>query len=153
MVKLRNRFLSILFLLSLSLCLWLGHSSVRIAEVATAQSPEPTQIVQRGIDLYQAGKFRAAIAQWQTALKLYQESKNSAHEVIVQENLARAYEQIGQSDRAIMHWESAIAHYRHSDRQSVGRLLTEKAQSYTNLGQPRKAIALLCAEAGKSTLR
>ena len=150
-----RRFLVVLFLGSLTLCLCLGHVSltawqVGLGEVATAQSPNASQLVQQGVARYQAGDIQGAISQWQTALSAYKKTKSRANEVIVLENLARAYQQIGQSDRAISNWEQAIAAYRHlGNLQQVGRMLTEKAQSYSSLGQSRRAIAVLCGAVGK----
>ena len=139
-----RRSLGFLFLLSLTLCLYLGQL-LPTWQVATAVSPDASQLVQQGVDLYQVGNYKDAIAPWQTALNLYQKTKNHANATIVQENLARAYEQIGESASAVDLWDLAIAYYRKiKDISQVGRLLTEQAQSYTNLGQPRKAISLLC---------
>jgi len=135
--------LGFLFLTSLVLCLWLG-------DVPSIAQIEPSQLVQQGIALYQTGDYKGAIASWQAALNTYQQTKNSANAAIVKENLARAYEQIGQSTPAVEHWEGAIAYYRQTgDRLSVARLQTEQAQSYSNIGQPRKAIALLCGTEDK----
>ncbi len=139
-----RRSLGFLFLLSLTVCLYLGQL-LPIGQVATAVSPDANLLVQQGVDLYQAGNYKDAIAPWQTALNFYQKTKNPGNATIVQENLARAYEQIGESASAVGLWDLAIAYYREiKDISQVGRLLTEQAQSYTNLGQPRKAIALLC---------
>ncbi|HEY9780043.1 MAG TPA: CHAT domain-containing protein [Leptolyngbyaceae cyanobacterium] len=139
-----RRSLGFLFLLSLTLCLYLGQL-LPTWQVATAVSPDASQLVQQGVDLYQVGNYKDAIAPWQTALNLYQKTKNPANATLVQENLARAYEQIGESASAVDLWDLAIAYYRKiKDISQVGRLLTEQAQSYTNLGQPRKAISLLC---------
>ena len=142
----KSRRLGILFVLSLTLCLWLGqpYSSVLRAE-SKAQSPEASQLVQQGVEQYQAGNFQAAIAHWQTALTIYQDTKNPTNEAIVLENLARAYGQTGQINQAIGNWEGAIAQYRQVENwQQVGRALTEQAQAYSRIGQQRRAIALLC---------
>lgn len=155
-----RRFLGVLFLGSLTISLWLGHLPLTIwqagfGEVVTAGTPDAKQLVQQGISRYQAGDYKGAISPWQTALTFYQNTKSRANEAIVFENLARAYQQLGQSEQAISHWQPAIAYYRKiKDLQQVGRLLTEQAQSYSSLGQPRKAIAILCgygAEQGCDT--
>ncbi len=149
-----RRFFGVLFLISLTVCLWLGNLPLKswqleLGQVATAQSPNAMQLVQQGIKLYQRGNFRGAIESWQTALNLYQKTNNRPKAAIVQENLARAYDQIGQIATAINYWEGAIAYYRQIGDRLVGRMLAEQAQSYNNLGQPRKAIALLCGADGK----
>ncbi|MDF5732302.1 MAG: tetratricopeptide repeat protein, partial [Rhizonema sp. PD38] len=135
-----RRFLGILFLCSLILCLCLGQS----AQIVTAQSTDAPQLVQQGIERYKAGDFRGAIAPWQTALKFYQ-NHNRANAAIVSENLARAYQQLGESKEALSYWDKVIAYYQASkDWKQMGRMLTEAAQTYSNFGQPGKAIALLC---------
>jgi tetratricopeptide (TPR) repeat protein len=93
-----------------------------------------------------------AIALWQTALTTYQQSHQSANAAIVLENLARVYQQVGQTEQAIAQWEQAIALYQQmGDQAQVARMLTEQAQAYSQLGQYRQAIALLCHVPGEET--
>ena len=142
--------LVILFLTSLTICLGPDRVSfnplqLRWPEVATAQSPNASLLVQEGIERYKTGDVQAAIALWQSALTAYQSTNDRANEAIVREKLAIAYQQIGQFESAIDYWKGAIANYRSSgDFLKVGRLLTELAQTYSRLGQNREAIALLC---------
>ncbi|MBD1933716.1 MULTISPECIES: CHAT domain-containing protein [Cyanophyceae] len=145
-----RRVLVVLFLSSLTFCLWLNHVPFTAlqatwGEVATAQSSNASQLVQQGIEQYKTGDVQGAIASWQTALTAYQTTKNLANVAIVQEKLAIAYRQIGQFEQAINHWKQAIASYRQlRDITKVGQLLTELAQTYSRLGQNKEAIALLC---------
>jgi len=142
--------LVILFLTTLTICLWLNHVSfnplqLRWGEVANAQSANASQLVQQGIERYKTGDVQGAIASWQTALTAYQSTKERADEAIVREKLAIAYQQIGQFGEAIDYWKGAIANYQQvGDFVKLGRLLTELAQTYSRLGQNREAIALLC---------
>ncbi len=100
--------------------------------------------VQQGIERYQAGKFMEAIALWEEALPQISEVKERA---IIYTNLALAYRQTGQLDRAIAYWDEAIKIYRSqadaTTRQLLAGLLTEQAQAYSSLGQHRRAITLL----------
>lgn len=144
-----RRFLVILFLSSLTICLWLNHfpftMQARWGEVATAQSANTSQLVQQGIERYKTGDVQGAIASWQTALTAYQSTNDRANEAIVREKLAIAYQQIGQFGEAIDYWKKAIANYHKlGNFVKVGRLLTELAQTYSRLGQNREAIALVC---------
>ncbi|MEC4984693.1 MAG: CHAT domain-containing protein [Oscillatoria sp. PMC 1068.18] len=145
-----HRFLVIIFLSSLTVCLWLGEISfsplqAREVRVVNAQSTNPSQLVEQGIEQYKRGNLLEAIASWETALGAYQSSNNQANQAIVQEKLAIASRQIGQYEQAINYWQAAIANYRQQeDTVKVGRLLTELAQTYSRLGQNREAIALLC---------
>jgi len=146
-----RRVLVVLFLCSLTICLWLNHISftgtgqTTWGTAATAQSSNASQLVQQGIEHYRTGDVQDAIASWQTALSAYQSTDNLANQTIVREKLAIAYQQIGQFGEAINHWKQAIASYRQlEDITKVGRLLTELAQTYSRLGQNQEAIALLC---------
>lgn len=144
-----RRWLSVLFISSLTICLWLGpfSSSLPIAQVATAQSSLTHQLVERGVQQYQQEDYQSAINSWENALQQEQDTDNPTHQAIVLENLARAYGKIGQTETAIAHFEQAITHYRQlGNVQKLGQLLTEQAQGYSQLGQHRNAIALLCAE-------
>lgn len=142
--------LVILFLTSLTICLWLNHVpfnplQLRWGEVATAQSANASQLVQQGIERYKTGDVQGAIASWQTALTAYQSTNDRANEAIVREKLAIAYQQIGQFGEALDYWKGAIANYQQvGDFVKLGRLLTELAQTYSRLGQNREAFALLC---------
>lgn len=139
----------VLFLSSFTLCLGLNYVPFTVQAkwggVATAQSPNASQLIQQGIQQYRAGNVLNAIASWQTALTAYQNTNNPANAAIVREKLAIAYQQIGQFEQAIDFWQEAIANYRSSgDFVKVERLLVEQAQTYSRLGQNKKAIALLC---------
>lgn len=129
---------AILCLSSFLLCLWLGQG-------ATAQTPTAAQLVQQGVDRYQAGDYKTAADRWKTALEAY--PNDPANAVIIQENLARAQQQLGKSDAAIALWEQVTAYYRQTQKpELLGHSLTEQAQVYSSLGQSRKAIALLCGQ-------
>ncbi len=146
------RLWAVLFLTSLTLCLWLGHPAWRIGqvgrvEIATAQSPGRGQLVQQGLELYQAGNVQGAIKSWQTALSAYKPNSRSEEEASVRKYLARAYQQVGQLAQAISQLDRVIAYYRQINQpKQVGRMLTEQAQLYSSLGQHRRAIAILCGQ-------
>ncbi|BAZ08375.1 TPR repeat protein [Calothrix sp. NIES-4071] len=144
----KSRFLGILFLCSITFCLWLSHLPLLIwqekGEVAYAQISDASKLMQQGVESYQIGKLQDAIKYWQEALKIYQ-NNDRASEAVVLENLARVYQQTGQLDKSITHWDHVITYYRQvGDVRQVGRMLTEQAQVYNSLGQPRKVIAVLC---------
>ena len=147
----RYRLLGILFLCSLTFCLWVNNnvpfitSQSKIGKVVHAQTPDASKLVQQGVQSYQSANFSDAIKYWQSALNIYKTTHNSANATIVLENLARAYQQIGQMDKSIAHWDAVIAYYRQiQDSQQMAQMFTELAQVYSSLGQPKKAIALLC---------
>lgn len=132
----RPRFNKGLFLLTLVTCLLFG-------QVVSAQTPNTTTLVELGIKDYNNGKFLNAIKNWQAAIN--QEQNNPSTTAIIHENLARAYQQIGDNQTAITSLSAAMRDYGIIENtQQVGRMKSELAQVYSNLGQPRKAIALLC---------
>ncbi|MBD6616559.1 CHAT domain-containing protein [Komarekiella sp. 'clone 1'] len=106
------------------------------------QFTDASQYIHQGIKNYAAGDFQDAIKQWQIALTFYQKTQNPFPIGIIN-NLARAYQHIGESELAIAYWEQAIAYYRQiKDMPQVGLSLTQEAQGYNSLGQTAKAIAL-----------
>ncbi len=126
-----------------------GHSPVSAqssdAQPTDTQSTDVNQLVQTGIDLYRAGEFAEAIAPWHSSYEVYQATEDFPALAVVSENLARAYQQMGQTSEEIVYWERAIATTQAlNNPQKLGRLLTEQAQAYSRLGQHRRAIAILC---------
>lgn len=137
-----NHFLAFLFLSSLILFIGLGKL---FSTPSLAQSVEPSQLVQQGVEAYQGGDYQKAIKDWQTALNIYKSAKNPFNIAIVSENLARTYQQLGNASTAISYWQKALNNYQETGNlQKVGRTLTEQAQSYAALGQYRNSINLLC---------
>jgi CHAT domain-containing protein len=119
--------------------------SLLFGQVVYAQTPNVTALVDQGIKDYNTGNFLNAIKSWQEALK--QDKNNTSVTAVVNENLARAYQQIGENKAAIVSLSAAIRDYDAvKNIQQVGRMKSELAQVYSNLGQPRKAIALLCGQ-------
>ncbi|MGL6340975.1 MAG: tetratricopeptide repeat protein, partial [Waterburya sp.] len=117
----------------------------RLGNVTIAQSLEASRLVRQGVTLYQKKDYAQAIEYWQTALNVYQTKGDRFSQAVVRENLARATQKQGNKDKALAYWQDALAFYRDTkNQQKVGRLLTEQAQIYSSLGQPRKAISLIC---------
>ncbi len=148
-----RRVWGVLFMTTLTLCLWLAHPSLTIgykgiAEIATAKSSALTELVQQGLELYQTGDIQGAIKSWQKALSSSQESSsNSAERISIFTYLVRAYQQVGQIPEAIAQLKQVIAYYRQTNEPiKVGRMLTEQAQLYSSLGQHRRAVAILCGQ-------
>ncbi len=134
----RHQFFKVLFLASIGICLLFG-------QVVSAQTQNASVLVEQGIKYYDAGNFPQAVKHWQEALHQYK--NNPSATAVVNENLARAYQQIGENKAAIASLEAAIRDYGAVENiQQVGRMKSELAQVYSNLGQPRKAIALLCGQ-------
>ncbi|MGK7935055.1 MAG: CHAT domain-containing protein [Xenococcaceae cyanobacterium] len=136
-----------LFVISLILSLLLG-------QVSFAQASEPSQLVQQGVEEYQSQQYRQAIDSWNQALTTYQEIGDRASTVIVLENLARAYQKIGQTEKAIAFWQEVEDNYTQlGDIQQLARSLTEQAQAYSRLGQHLQASALLCGTLENANLQ
>ena len=137
---LKQRLLSVLFLMSLLLCLGLGQVSAQVAS-------SPTQ---QGLERYQRGDFQGAITQWELLRNAAWNNalnQNPTDQVVLLKYLARVYSQVGQFEQAIASLNPVIANYQKiGDRVQLGRMLTEQAQAYSSLGQQRKAIAILCGE-------
>jgi CHAT domain-containing protein len=152
-----RQLLSVLCLISFTATLWFGqwHTPFLTGSLtpALAQDGSPAQRVQEGIDLYEAGEYQQAIDIWQSALDTHSSSAVSAEQAIVYENLARAYQRLGQPAAALDAWEGAAETYQQLGNVArVGRILTEQAQVYLSQGQHRRAIALLCIPDSADTL-
>ncbi|NEQ44315.1 MAG: CHAT domain-containing protein [Leptolyngbya sp. SIOISBB] len=144
-----RRLLRMLFVCSLILALVIGHplQPGGLGTPAIAQEQTPAQLVQSGVEAYQQADYRAAIAVWAQALAAYPADAN-AERAIVHENLARVYQQVGETQAAIASWEAAAADYQAIDNSTqFGRMLTEQAQVYITLGQYQRAAVLLCGDA------
>ncbi len=134
----QRRFIKVLFLMTLLISLLFEQS-------VFAQTPNVIALVEQGIKEYNQGDFLKAIENWQAALK--QDKNNPSVTGVVNENLARAYQQLGDNQAEIISLSAAIHDYGVvKNIQQVGRMKSELAQVYNNLGQPRKAIALLCGQ-------
>jgi CHAT domain-containing protein/tetratricopeptide (TPR) repeat protein len=117
-----------------------------LGKLVQAQAPDAEQLVKKGVESYKIGNFRAAIQSWEAALEVYKQNKNYNNLAIVNENLARTYQQLGENEQALNYWEKVHTYYgSQKDLQKVGRILTEIAQAYSSLGQTRKAISFLCS--------
>lgn len=138
-----SSWLTILFCVSLIFSLCFGN--LHLASSVNAQTPDAAQLVNQGINSYKNGDFRAAIQPWEDAINLYQKNHDWQNVAIVNENLARVYQQLGETETTLSYWEKVLAYYRNNNNlQKVGRVQTEIAQLYSNLGQTNKAISILC---------
>ena len=144
-MKFKNKyfnFLQILFCTTLLICISFG-------QVVSAQNPQKKLLIEQGIKDYNNRNFVNAIKHWQEALVKYKNrnQNNSAATAVINENLGRAYQKIGENQAAITSLTAAIQDYQAvKDIPQVGRMRTELAQVYSNLGQPQKSIALLCGK-------
>ncbi|MGB3652443.1 MAG: CHAT domain-containing protein, partial [Rivularia sp. (in: cyanobacteria)] len=135
-----SKFLQVLFFATLLICVSFG-------QVVSAQ-PDRNSLIEQGVKVYNNGDFRGAITYWKDALKQYQ--NNPSATAVINENLGRAYQKLGENQSAIASLSMAIRDYQAvKNVPQVGRMRTELAQVYSNLGQPRKAIALLCGKANQ----
>ena len=142
----KRQILAAFFLVSFVLTLLLSHVFIATNSFAfgtvEAQNQNASQVVAKGIEYYNQGKFREAVQEWELALKKYKELPEQA---VVRGNLAKAYQKIGDLEQSVKQWEQVVKLHRQlQNPRETGRSLTELAQAYTSLGQPKKAIELLC---------
>ena len=139
-----KRFHYLIFTVSLILCLWFNHN------ISIAATPAPTAAINQGLELYNAGDFRGAIAVWLKSLSEKGEDKQQESDIQLRKYIARSYQKIGKVDKTINYLNQVIDFYRSTNNtQQVGRMLTEVAQAYSNLGQHKRAVNLLCGDMGK----
>ncbi|MEA5596755.1 CHAT domain-containing protein [Rivularia sp. UHCC 0363] len=134
----RDNYFKVLFLATLLISLSFG-------QVVSAQAPNADLLVKQGVESYKTGNYSSAVKYWQSAIKEYK--NNPSATAVVNENLGRAYQKLGEDKAAIASLSAAIRDYGAvKDIKQVGRVQTELAQVYSSLGQPRKAIALVCGK-------
>ncbi|MEO0838790.1 MAG: CHAT domain-containing protein, partial [Cyanobacteria bacterium J06643_5] len=143
------KLLQLLFCTTLLICLSFGQFLSVSAQ--NTQNFQINLLVERGVKNYRSGNYNDAIKHWQEALVRYKNQNqntnqnNSAATAVINENLGRAYQKLGKNQAAITSFSTAINDYQSvQDIPQVGRMRTELAQVYSNLGQPQKSIALLC---------
>lgn len=131
--------------IGLAVCLLAGSWIEPV--VAQAISPQQaSELVQQGVDRYANGEWSAAIALWEEALT---GTTSPESEQIIRGNLAQAYRQVGQRDRALQQWQRLVDLAETSgDRADEVAATIERAQVYGELGQHRRARVEL-AEAEK----
>jgi CHAT domain-containing protein len=148
----RPHWLGFLFLGVFCLCILFKHPTQGFPAGTggnIVQAADTGQLVDDGITRYQAGDYPGAIAQWETALELYSQEQPSPDKTVLLENLARVYRLTGQLSESIDYWEQAKQSAEAlDDFEHLGRLVTEQAQTFSRLGQARRAITLLCGNAG-----
>ena len=85
----KRRILRVFFLVSFVLTLFLSHVFIATNSFAfgtvKAQNQNVSQVVAKGIEYYNQGKFREAVQEWELALKKYKELPEQA---VVRGNLA-----------------------------------------------------------------
>ncbi len=135
----------VLFIAGLVLCVAINTlPSWQPNSLVVAQPVASNQLVQQGMELYQAGKLPEALARLQQALEQTSAPQDRA---VVLSNLATVNRELGKLDKAIDQWQQAIQIYqsRNDDnsRNLLAKVLTEQAQAYSDLGQNQTAIKLL----------
>ncbi|WP_330486091.1 CHAT domain-containing protein [Tumidithrix elongata] len=78
--------------------------SVSVDSVLTQSTTNPSTLVQTGKQHFQVGQYANAIAVWQQASDIYAKQGDRLNQAVVLDNLALAYQQLGQwkeADRAI----------------------------------------------------
>ena len=132
-----------LVVLTIGFCLW--PQSLPSLQASDDPTLTSIQLVQQGVDAYRHDRYPEAIGHWEKALEHYPDEQITLERAIILENLARAHHQVGQPTPSLDYWQSVIDIYAAlEDWTQVGRVLTEEAQVYSQLGQPFQAISLLC---------
>ena len=73
----KRRILGALFLIGFIITLYLSHLSIEtnrvtFGTIVNAQDRNGSQLVNKGIEYYDKGKFREAVREWEIALEIYQ---------------------------------------------------------------------------------
>jgi CHAT domain-containing protein/uncharacterized protein HemY len=115
-----------------------------IAEVIHfQQQSEADHLLRQGIQEYEAGSFRAAIASWEAALQLYRSLQDQKGEAKSLNNLGHAYFFLGQYEKSInYHQQSIEIASKIRDRSVEASALGNMGLAYDALGQYHHALDL-----------
>jgi lipopolysaccharide biosynthesis regulator YciM len=111
----KNRLFYVLFVISLSLCLYLGQVSLVFLNLGlnfgasvSASEVSGSKLILPGLEDYKNGDFLGAISKWKGVLN------NLSHgdTVTVSKYLVRAYQQVGQVENAIITLNQLVAYYK-----------------------------------------
>ncbi|MEO0373368.1 MAG: CHAT domain-containing protein [Cyanobacteria bacterium P01_A01_bin.17] len=109
-----------------------------------ALDSEGDRLFQQGIEQATVSQFREALASWQKALEIYQETGNRVGEGRTLINLGIAHNNLGQSQRAIdLYKQSLVIVHEIDDKIGEGRALVNLGVAYRIIGQYQQAIDLL----------
>ena len=135
-------------------------TNITSAKSAQANLTQRALAAQQGLTAYREYRYTDAIEAWENALSLHAEESPAERAVtesavteraILLENLARAYQQVGNTSEALKHWQLvASAYVEQQNWTKVNRALTQQAQIYRQLGQPYQAIGHLCTSVTES---
>ncbi|MEM9512526.1 MAG: hypothetical protein AAF978_07595, partial [Cyanobacteria bacterium P01_E01_bin.48] len=125
----------------LAFCVSAWSGWVRPSLAQATPKLQASELVQQGVDRYSAGEWAAAIELWESALK---REVDPDSERVIRGNLAQAYRQVGQQERALQQWQRLLELAEDSgDRADKVAATIERAQVYGELGQHRRARAEL----------
>lgn len=112
---------------------------------SVAAQGESLDVTQTGMTQYRSGNYTGAIETWQQIL---QKTTDPGQQSKLLEQLARAYQKVGQSEAELTIWNQLITRYTtQQNAASLARILTEKAQALSRQGQSQNAMILLCDQA------
>ena len=99
------------------------------------------QLLQQGLEQYQASKFAAAKQFWQQALKIYREIEDRRGEGQALGNLGITFRAIGEYNKAIEYQLQALVIYQKlKDRKAEGQVAGNLGNAYAAIGEYSKAI-------------
>jgi CHAT domain-containing protein/Flp pilus assembly protein TadD len=108
---------------------------------ANSSETEAHRLLSLGVEQFNRGQFRAALASWQQAASLYRSVGNRQGEVIALINVGAVYNSLGQYPLALETFEQALPVVRELENLTgEGRVLGNLGLTYDSLGQYERAI-------------
>jgi tetratricopeptide (TPR) repeat protein len=115
-----------------------AHAAPPVQEDRQAQADA---LLAEGLELYNAGKYQAALEKWQAALAIYREIGDRAGEGATVSVIGPVYYELYQYQEALKVYQEALAISRElGNRAGEGLILNDIGLIYENLGQYQEAL-------------
>ncbi|WP_434684206.1 tetratricopeptide repeat protein [Pseudanabaena minima] len=111
------------------------------SQIIQSRKAEADRLLQQGIQLYRASRYREVIQVFEVALEIYREIKDRRGEATSLLGLGEMYRNLGQYQKAIDFYQQSLPIFNQiGDRNGEAASLNNLGLAYNNLGQYQKAI-------------
>lgn len=114
------------------------------AQAAETQSTQADRLLRLGGEQFETGQFKAALASWQQALKLYQQLRDTPGQRRCLINLGAVFHSTGDYRQAIDYYQQSLAlSWQPQERQEQGQVLNNLGLAYRDIRDYKQATTYL----------